>query len=91
MRFRVEPRDVPAPIAARRLGLTETKFNELYPRLRAGGFPAPDDVTGNYDLDAIDEWRKRRNPHLFNLSPAPPMAKNADDVIRERLKRATNG
>lgn len=91
MRFRVEPRDVPAAVAARRLGITEAKFNELFHRLRASGFPAPDDITGNYDLDAIDEWRKRRNPHLFNLSPAPPAARNANDVIHERLKRVANG
>lgn len=91
MRFRVEPRDVPAAVAARRLGLTETKFIELFPKLRASGFPAPDEITGNYDLDAIDEWRKRRNPHLFNIDAAPPMAKNANDVVTERLKRASNG
>jgi hypothetical protein len=72
IRFRVDPADVPPDKAARRLHLTVEKFNGILPRLRARGFPAPDPDTGNFDLEAIDAWRKSRNPHLFGLTPAPP-------------------
>jgi hypothetical protein len=86
MRFRVEPRDVPADVAARRLGLTRVRFDEVRDQLFAKGFPRPDDITGNYDLDAIDEWRKRRNPHLFGIAPVA-VAVDASSVVASRLKQ----
>lgn len=85
MRFRVEPRDVPAEAAARRLGLSATRFAEVREQLFARGFPKPDDVTGHYDLDAVDEWRRRRHPHLF--PGAPSQAVDARAVVSERLAR----
>jgi hypothetical protein len=69
IRFRVDPRDVPAEKAARRLHISINRFNELLPRLLQRGFPPADPDTGNFDLDAIDHWRKLRNPHLFGLTP----------------------
>jgi hypothetical protein len=69
MRFRVEPRDVPPEIAARRLGKTLSEFEAILPNLFARGFPKPDPDTGNFDLDAIDEWRRRRHHHLFLTYP----------------------
>jgi hypothetical protein len=36
--FRVEPRDVPAAIAARRMGMTEAEFGEVLPNLIAKAF-----------------------------------------------------
>ena len=42
MRFRVEPRDVPAEAAARRLGLSVAVFKEKLPDLYRRGFPKPD-------------------------------------------------
>jgi hypothetical protein len=52
MRFRVEPRDVPPDMAARRLGQTLAEFEVVLPNLLARGFPEPDRDTGNFDLDA---------------------------------------
>ena len=55
-RFTLPPGgDVPAKVAARRLGITESEFNTRKPELFARGFPEPDETTGQYDLDAIDE------------------------------------
>jgi hypothetical protein len=89
MRFRVEPRDVSLEAAARRIGLSVARFNELLPDLIDRGFPRADATTGNYDLDAIDEWRRRRNPHLFgNGATAPSAATHAGNVIRDRLRSA---
>jgi hypothetical protein len=65
MRFRVEPKDVPEEAAARRLGLTVEQFREKLPALLQRGFPAADQTTGNYCLEAVDEWRMRRYPQLF--------------------------
>jgi hypothetical protein len=83
MRFRVEPRDVPCPIAARRLGKTEAEFEALLPNLVARGFPRPDPDTGNFDLDAIDAWRRSRHPHLFLTET--PRARDARTVVPARL------
>lgn len=68
IRHRVDPGDVPPEKAARRLGLTLTVFNEKLPNLLKRGFPPADPDTGNYDLDAIDLWRRNRNQHLFGLT-----------------------
>jgi len=83
LRHRVDPGDVPAAKAARRLGLTETSFLELLPALRLRGFPPADETTGMFDLDAIDQWRKTRHPNLFLTSPSP--ARHAKDVVADRL------
>jgi hypothetical protein len=83
MRFSVEPRDVPAPQAARRLGKSTAEFEAILPKLIARGFPEPDPDTGNYDLDAIDAWRRARHPHLF-LTDAP-RARDARAVVSARL------
>jgi hypothetical protein len=61
IRFRVDPGDVPAEKAARRLHLSVERFQELLPRLVARGFPAADPDTGMYDLEAIDFWRRSRH------------------------------
>jgi hypothetical protein len=84
LRFHVEPRDVPAPAAARRMGLTEAEFTKMLPQLEARGFPRPDPTTGRFDLDAIDEWRKRRHPQLFLT--APEQKRDARAVVQSRLQ-----
>jgi hypothetical protein len=61
IRFRVDPADVPADKAARRLHLTIERFNEVLPNLLKRGFPAPDPDTGMFDLEAIDLWRRSRH------------------------------
>jgi hypothetical protein len=69
MRFRIEPRDVPPEVAARRLGKTFAEFNAALPGLVARGFPQADPTTGNFDLAAIDRWCARR-PGSFRLPGA---------------------
>ncbi|GEP12292.1 hypothetical protein [Methylobacterium gnaphalii] len=89
IRFHVEPRDVPAHAAARRLGLTEGDFARMADRLYRRGFPRPDPDTGNYDLDAIDQWRKLRNRNLFGLSDGP-VARDAS-VAMARIEARRRG
>lgn len=61
IRFIVDPKDIPPEKAARRLGLTIDRFQDILPRLLSRGFPPSDPDTGNFDLDAIDEWRSSRH------------------------------
>lgn len=94
LRFRVDPGDVPAEKAARRLHLTLAEFEKQKFALFDRGFPQPDPTTGNYDLDAIDRWRRARYPHLFpeaGVLTAPPKARDAQEVIGERLNRLAHG
>ena len=90
-RFRVDPADVPAPVAARRLGLDAAAFAGLLPRLVARGFPEADPDTGLYDLEAIDRWRRLRHPRLFPELTAAPAARDAGAVFGERLARMQRG
>lgn len=87
MRFKLPPGgDCPPIAAARRIWLTLTEFNARLPELQRRGFPQADPTTGNYDLDAIDAWRKARYPQLFGdrLTTATS-ARDARDVVRQRL------
>ena len=61
LRFRIDPRNVPADKAARVLGPTIAAFSAALPRLQNRGFPAADPDTGNYDLKAIEAWMDRRS------------------------------
>ncbi|RAI30368.1 hypothetical protein CH340_21745 [Rhodoplanes serenus] len=83
--MRVDPRDVPAEKAARRLHLTQQRFAELLPTLRRRGFPAADPTTGMYDLVAIDAWMDARS-RIDRLTD-PEGLKDACDVVDERLAR----
>jgi hypothetical protein len=85
LRYHVTPRDAPAAVAARVLGLTELQFAEKLPQLLGRGFPKPDETTGLYDLDAIDEWRRRRHPELFLT--ALEQARDARAVFSERMAK----
>lgn len=86
LRFHVQPGDVPAIVAARRLGLSEAEFLSKRLELEARGFPKPDPTTGRWDLDAIDEWRRRRHPQLFLTAPDRP--RDARTVnFSERMER----
>lgn len=87
-RFRLPPGgDVPPVTAARRLGLSLEAFTAALPELqkRAPPFPDADPTTGNYDLDAIDAWRRRRYPHLFLTAPSGPL--DARSVAAERVRK----
>jgi hypothetical protein len=78
VRYRVDPADVPPEKAARRLHVTLERFNAILPKLMARGFPACDPDTGNFALEAIDQWRKMRTPELFGLTPGAPVAQAVD-------------
>src|SRR5260370_28868699 len=66
LRFKLPPGgDAPPITAARRMGLSLDAFRDAVPELVARGFPQADETTGNFDLDAIDVWRRTRYPHLF--------------------------
>lgn len=82
---RIVPGDVPAEAAGRRLGLTEAEFRLALPGLVARGFPPADPTTGLYDLEAIDAWRRARNPHLFGLTTSPAAADARTGIVRQRL------
>jgi len=93
MRFKLPPGgDCPPTAAARRIFLTPEEFREQLPQLLVRGFPRADPTTGNYDLDAIDAWRRSRYPHLFreNLTP-PTAARDARHVVRARLRGEKDG
>lgn len=90
MNFRVQPRDVPAAMAARRLGKSAVEFNELLPNLIARGFPKPDPDTGHFDLIAIDKWCDARHSHLFG-SDAAMQARDASAVAGDRIAAMRRG
>jgi len=84
MHFRVEPRDVPIEMAARRLGKSEAEFDAVLPNLIARGFPKPDPDTGNFDLVAIDKWCDARHAYLFGN--ASMQARDASTVAKDRIE-----
>ena len=84
LRLHVVPGDVPATYAARRLGLPLATFQEMLPALLQRGFPRPDETTGNYCLEAIDQWRFRRFPALFPL-PGIEGPKTDRETARARI------
>lgn len=85
----IEQRDFPAKAVARRLGLPEIIFLQLLPELYARGFPKVDPTTGQFDLDAVDEWRRSRHPHLF--SGKVEQARDARYVMSDRFEKMRNG
>ena len=89
-RFRIEPRDVPAQEAARRLGKTLAEFDAILPNLIARGFPKPDPDTGHFDLVAIDKWCDARHPHLFG-GDAAMHARDASTVVKDRIAAMQRG
>ena len=86
LRFPIDPRDVMAAKAARRLGLTEQEFDSIKERLFARGFPRPDPDTGLYDLKAIEEWMDRRS----NLT-SPRQPRDAASGFASRLEGIRGG
>ena len=81
VRFQVEPRDVPASKAARRLHLTLREFEEVRDQLYARGFPRPDPTTGNFDLVEIDRWMDGRH----HADPTKP--RDARELLPPGLRR----
>ena len=94
LRFKLPPGgDVPPVTAARRMGLPLDAFRDALPELVTRGFPPADETTGNFDLDAIDTWRRTRYPHLFpdrldlgvNPLRPPVTAPDANEIIRQKI------
>jgi hypothetical protein len=84
MRFRVNPRDVPAEQAARRLGMALVEFTAALPKLIERGFPRADPDTGNFDLHAMDRWCDTRHTHLFGHGTGL-QARDAGAVAKDRI------
>ncbi len=57
---RAGPRLLSEERAAAYLGLDPAQFRGKLPALLAGGFPAAEPITGNFDKAAIDRWLDRR-------------------------------
>ncbi|HMF06066.1 MAG TPA: hypothetical protein VKE72_03515 [Methylocella sp.] len=91
MRFRVQPRDVPRDVIARRLGLSEAQFESCYANLIARGFPGPDPDTGNFDMHAVERWCDARHPHLFGGVDAQMQARDASTVAKDRIAKLRAG
>jgi len=92
LRFRVDPRDVPAEKAARRLHLTSAEFRAKLPQLLARDFLRPDPTTGMFDLTAIDEWMTARHKDTATVSlTGERLLRNADEVSSDRARRLLNG
>ena len=87
LRFRVDPRDVPAEKAARRLHLTPAEFRGKLPELLARDFPRPDPTTGMFDLTAIDDWMTARHYAAAITLTTEPKPRNAQEVFCERRGR----
>jgi hypothetical protein len=66
------------------MGMTLEAFNAALPDLFARGFPKPDPTTGNFDLDAIDAWRRSRHAHLFGGRDEFG-ARDASTVVSDRI------
>ncbi|CAN7706427.1 hypothetical protein [Mesorhizobium sp. LjNodule214] len=81
IRFSVEPRLVPPTKAARRLHLTLSEFDAKREALYRSGFPAPCDITGNYDLHAIEAWQDNRS----GLASPAVTTSNAAGIFAARL------
>ena len=89
LRYHVAPRDAPAAVAARVLGLTEAQFIERLPELLARGFPKADETTNLFDLDPIDEWRRSRHPQVYLTADGSP--KDARGLVAKRLREFRHG
>src|SRR5260221_8337150 len=89
-RLHIQPGDIPAPAAAQRMGMTQEAFAMALPNLVARGFPKSDPDTGNFDLDAIDAWRRSRHAHLF-AGRAEFGARDASTVAQDRIAAASRG
>jgi hypothetical protein len=86
MRLRIPPGDIPIEAAARHMGISVERFRQLLPSLLARGFPPADETTGNYSLEAIDEWRRRRFPRLFRPTVGGDTEPTHEEVM-ERIRR----
>ena len=92
IRFRIDPRDVPAEKVARLLHLTPAEFHEKEQALYDRGFPKPDPTTGMFDMFAVDAWMDARHPltRRDSLTDARE-PRNAQEVFGDRARRLRDG
>jgi hypothetical protein len=83
-RFQIVQGDGSEKAAAQRMGMTLDAFRAALPDLYARGFPKPDPTTDNFDLDAIDTWRRLRHAHLYG-GREEFGARDASTVVADRL------
>ncbi|CAH1652131.1 conserved hypothetical protein [Hyphomicrobiales bacterium] len=58
--------DLPISAVARALGYDSAEaFRQRLGEYLKRGFPAPDPMTGRFDPQAFERWRRLRTPHLF--------------------------
>lgn len=81
---KMEIGDVTPIEAARLMSLSLEQFDVCKLSLIDRGFPPPDPTTGNYDIDAIQAWRRSRHPRLFPEAPRLTAVPKLRDA-RERL------
>lgn len=80
------PADITLAEVARRLGLKTEDCRGKLPDLYARGFPQPDPVTYRFDPEAVERWRRLRNPGLFPELSRPQLAKDAKSInIADRI------
>jgi hypothetical protein len=82
IRFKVEPRDIPAAKAARRLHLSLDEFRAKLPQLVRRGFPPADPTTGMFYLPAIDQWMASRTGLTTSSG-----SQDDEVLINERIAR----
>lgn len=82
------PADLTQREVARRLGMGVEDFRKHAPDLAGRGFPSPDPLTGRYDPEAVERWRRLRNANLFPELTTATVAKPASVVnLQDRLAR----
>jgi hypothetical protein len=82
IRYRVDPLDIPAEKAARRLHLNVEQFRTKLPELLQRGFPPADPTTGMFFLPAIDKWMASRNGLTLGAG-----SDDDEKIIKERIAR----
>jgi hypothetical protein len=95
MRFKREPDGfVPRAVVAHFMGFaTVREFEAKLPELLLQGFPSPNRATGTFYMEAIRTWARSCHPQQFPSDRliASPTARDAKDVVRQRLTRVSGG
>ena len=91
VRYRIDVRGISKDKVARRLGKTPAQFDLIEQALYAEGFPRADPIVGTWNIDAVDAWWDRRSGLEPEVLTPPNKARNAEEVIGERIHRLRNG
>ena len=80
VRFKIDPRMIPAEKVARRLGITKANFEAKRLELEQAGFPKADPIIGTYSLLAVDGWIDRRHGSAMDLERMAAQAEMLEAV-----------